>query len=231
MTVDHWVFLHGTPLTPEVWRPIADRFRDESTAVACPSLDLRGDSAAHAARIVAGLPRNARLHIVGHSFGGQVATDIALLLGADVRLASLGVVCSRATPFPPFAATAQALRGGQTPDAAAALDRWFTEEERREGSPVIEYGRRRLRDVDPAVWADALDSIAHFDREDELASITVPVVLIAAEGDSVSTPETMRAMALRLPRGRFHLLQGTSHLGPFLRPDAIVSLLRAGVPD
>lgn len=228
MTREHWVFLHGTPLTPAVWRPIAERFRTSSTTVSCPSLERRGDSAEHAARVARDLPQDARLHIVGHSFGGQVALDLALLLADDERLASLGVVCSRATPFPAFAATARGLRTGQAPDATTAIDRWFTASERATGSPVIDYARQCLHDADAEVWADALDSIARYDRETELAAITAPAVIIAAEYDAVSPPSAMRTMAARMPRAEFHVLHEESHMGPFLRPDITAAFLRAG---
>jgi pimeloyl-ACP methyl ester carboxylesterase len=225
----HWVFLHGTPLTPEVWWPIADRFRDGSTTVSCPSLDARGSSAEHAARIAADLPPDGRVYLVGHSFGGQVAIDLAVALGRQHRLAGLGVICSRATPFPPFEATAEALRSGRAPDIEASLERWFTPAERNAGSPVVDYARQRLRDADPAVWADALQSIARFDRVRELAAVSAPTVLIAAEDDAVSPPEVMEAMAVRLPRAEFHVLRGTAHMGPFLHPDVVIGLLRDGM--
>lgn len=222
----HWVFLHGTPLTPEVWTPIADRLRGEGDRVMCPSLDLRGDSATHAAEIAGQLPDKAVFTLVGHSFGGQVAIDLALMLAREHRLGGLALLCTRATPFPSFRAAAELVRAGRASDPDAAIARWFTDEERRSGSPVIDYARGRLRNVDPEVWADALDSIARYDRERDLATISVPSVVIAAEDDVVSPPGVMEAMAARLPRPRFHLLREMSHMGPFLRPDATSTLLQ-----
>jgi pimeloyl-ACP methyl ester carboxylesterase len=101
-TKQHWVFLHGTPLTPDVWAPIANRIRAAGASVSCPSLDSRGDAAAHAARIAGQLPEDAMITVVGHSFGGQVAIDLALALGRENRLRGLALLCTRATPFPAF---------------------------------------------------------------------------------------------------------------------------------
>jgi pimeloyl-ACP methyl ester carboxylesterase len=224
---DHWLFLHGTPLTPEVWRPIADRFDNSTTTVACPSLNSRGTSREHAERILAGMQPNARLHVVGHSFGGQVAIDLALAMAGDSRLASLGLICTRPSPYPAFATAAQALREGKAPTPRSVTERWFTPQELETGSPVVDYARRCLGDADRLVWADALDSIARYDRRSELPSITAPTLVIAAQLDSVSPPEEMAKMAASLPRSRFEVMLGTNHLGPFLRPDALIRALRS----
>ena len=228
-TRELWVFLHGTPLTPEVWRPIAERVRARGALVSSPSLDARGDAATHAARIGGQLPKNAMVTVVGHSFGGQVAIDLALILGGENRLAGLGVVCSRATPYLPFEATAGLLREGKRPDPEAAIARWFTPDERHVGSPIIDYAKRRLCEADPEVWADALASIARYDRETELANISAPTLLVAAEQDLVSPPEVMESMAASMPTSRFHVLGATSHMGAFLRTDITSALLLDGL--
>ena len=72
--------------------------------------------------------------VVGHSFGGQVAIDLALL--APQRIKTLTLVCSRDTPFSAFAAAVARLRHGDPVDTAAALGRWFTEPELDTGGPV-----------------------------------------------------------------------------------------------
>jgi 3-oxoadipate enol-lactonase len=225
----HWVFLHGTPLTPEVWTSIAHAVSSAVTSISRPSLNSRGDAAAHAARIADQLPKHDMITVVGHSFGGQVAIDLALVLAREKRLGGLALLCTRATPFPPFREAAEVIRSAHASDPEAAIDRWFTPEERRYGAPVIEYAKERLRDADPEVWADALESISRYDRESDLATISAPSMVIAAEYDIVSPPGVMEAMAARLPGSRFHVLRDTSHMGPFLRPDVISDLLRQGL--
>jgi pimeloyl-ACP methyl ester carboxylesterase len=228
VTPTHWVFLHGTPFTSDVWRPIASRFADAENTISVPSLDSRGDSALHAARIITEIPQDANVHVVGHSFGGQVAIDLALLLDHDERLASLGLLCTRATPYPPFTTPAQQLRDGKRPDIDATMERWFTARELQFAPQLVDYARQRLRDVAPDVWADALDSIGHYNRQSELTRVTAPTTLIAAELDTVSSPETMATMAALVPHAQLTLLHGTSHMGPFLRPDATAEVLRNG---
>ena len=98
---DGWVLLHGTPLNPEVWDGVAARLGNLGP-VCCPAVTPSGDSddattelAGRLASAAGRLP--ARMNLVGHSFGGQVALDLALLVPARVR--SLTLICSRDTPF------------------------------------------------------------------------------------------------------------------------------------
>ena len=88
------------------------------------------------------------MHVVGHSFGGQVALDLALLAPARVR--ALTLICSRDTPFPAFAATAAALRRGDPVDPDAALGRCSRRRTPRH-SPVVRYARRCAAGRPPVV--------------------------------------------------------------------------------
>jgi pimeloyl-ACP methyl ester carboxylesterase len=218
---ERWLLLHGTPLSPEVWMKIENGIAAHGGAVSTPDLRGRGDSATCAAQLDAELDDGA-VHVVGHSFGGQVAIDLAL--HHPEKVASLTLICSRATPFPAFADAATSLRRDERPSEETAIARWFTPEERRAGGELLDYVHRRLQSAPLRDWANALDSIASFDRLHDLAMINVPLVAVAAEFDQVSTPHSMRELATRTS-GRFILLRGTSHMGPFLRPDRMIDLL------
>jgi pimeloyl-ACP methyl ester carboxylesterase len=226
---DRWLLLHGTPLTPEVWDGVAAGLT-RSGPVSCPDItpagearDVPGTLAARVAAEVAEGP--GRLHVVGHSFGGQVALDLALL--APHRVATLTLLCSRDTPFPAFASAAARLRDGGQVDAGAALGRWFTPAELDRGGPVVSYARRCLEQADRRSWAAALDAIARYDRAGRAGSVQAPVTLIAAELDPVSTPEVMSAMAGRLPRATLRVLPGAAHMTPFSDPAALARLISA----
>jgi pimeloyl-ACP methyl ester carboxylesterase len=220
---DWWVLLHGTPLTPAVWDEVAAYLRP-SGPVVCPEItppggvrDAQHDLAARLMFELEGRPE--RVHVVGHSFGGQVALDLALL--APQRVRTLTIICSRDTPFPPFAAAAESLRRGDPVDVGAALGGWFTEPELDSGGSVVTYARRCLNEADPGAWAAALDAIAGYDRAGRAASVEVPVTLIAAELDQVSSPDAMAAFAGHLPRGRLQVLAQAAHMTPFTDPAAL----------
>jgi pimeloyl-ACP methyl ester carboxylesterase len=221
------LLLHGTPLTPEVWDGVTP-YLNPSAPAWCPDItppgearDVQGTLAVRLAAEAAEQPGS--LHVVGHSFGGQVALDFALL--APQRVATLTLVCSRDTPFPAFAAVAARLRDGEPVDAGAALGRWFTPAELDRDGPVVSYARRCLEQADRRSWAAALDAIARYDRSDRTGSLQVPVTLIAAELDRVSTPEVMSALAGRLPRARLRILPGAAHMTPFTDPAALAGLI------
>ncbi len=131
-----WLLLHGTPLTPQVWDEVGALLATTRPVVA-PALPpgIQTDSAR---RLLASLEdTHSPLHVVGHSFGGQVAIEVAL--AASQRLASLTILCSRATPFPAFSAGAESLRRGDPPDVQGALARWFMPDELATDGHVVRF--------------------------------------------------------------------------------------------
>ena len=135
-----WLLLHGTPLTSEVWQGVRPAL-ETVYPVAAPQLPrpsaATGAQAEIAGRILGGLGHLARrFHVVGHSFGGQVALE--LVLAAPERVASLTVLCSRASPFPSFSATAAAVRKAPV-DPDGSIKRWFLPGEIAADGPVVRY--------------------------------------------------------------------------------------------
>lgn len=222
-----WVLLHGTPLTPHIWREVAGLLASYRPVICPPVVPIAGetDPQAHiAARLLSGnteLPE--RMHVVGHSFGGQVALDLTLL--APERVATLTLICTRDTPFVAFAAAAATLRRSGAADIEAALTRWFTSEEREAASPTVDLARRCLRQADPQLWATALDGISTYDRSTRVATIRIPTHLVAAELDPVSSPAAMSGLAGRLPHARLTILPGAGHMSAFVRPAALARLI------
>jgi pimeloyl-ACP methyl ester carboxylesterase len=223
---ERWLLLHGTPLTPAVWDGVAAHLRAVGP-VWCPDVTPtaadRGAQDALARRLLGELgPDPGPLHVVGHSFGGQIALEVAL---AAPHVRSLAVLCSRDTPFPAFAAAAASVRRGEAIEIEAAVSRWFTPAELGADGPVVSYARSCLRDADRAAWADALDAIARYDRTRQVGRIAAPATLVAAELDQVATPAAMAALAGRLPRGSLHVLAGAAHMSPFADPATLARLL------
>jgi pimeloyl-ACP methyl ester carboxylesterase len=224
---EQWLLLHGTPLTSQVWDGVAEYLQGHGPVWRPDVTPVAGGpdtQAALAVRLASALEHSSQwLHVVGHSFGGQVAIDFALL--APQRVRTLTVICSRDTPFPAFAAAAARLRGGDPVDAGAVLGRWFTAPELAADGPVVSYARHCLRRADRTSWAAALDAIASYDRAGRVGSIAVPCTLIAAELDPVSTPAAMSALASRLPQATVHVLAGAAHMTPFSDPARLGILL------
>lgn len=223
-----WVLLHGTPLTPGIWAEVAARLAGR---VIVPDLtDIPSTDAAYAlaARAAADLPPGG-WHVVGHSFGGQVALEIAL--AHPDRVVSLTIVCSRDTPVPAFADLARAVRAGEGPPADATLARWFTEEELAADGVAVMQARADLALAlrAPDAWANALQAISLYDRSAEVGRLRIPVALHAAAGDAVSTPEAMKEFAGRIPGASLTVHDAWDHMSPFTDPEAFAAMLRASV--
>jgi pimeloyl-ACP methyl ester carboxylesterase len=222
-----WLLLHGTPLTPVVWDQVAAQLRPHAPTqipTVIPAGEVADVQRALAQQVLGQLvERPHDMHVVGHSFGGQVALDIALV--APERVRSLTMICSRDTPYPPFAAAAAALRRGDAVDINAAMSRWFRPEELQAEGPVVSYARHCLRHADRSSWADALDGIANYDRSLLVSRLDVPVTLIAAEFDQVSKPADMAALADRVAGSRLQVLRGAAHMTPFTDSTSLAELI------
>ena len=214
-----WLLLHGTPMDPTVWDGVRPTLAAIHPVVA-PHLatprSAEGAQAELATEALTHVDGGGALHVVGHSFGGQVALEVALLVPDRVR--SLTIVCSRAAPFPAFAAAAVNVRSGGPIDVDGALARWLRADEVAAGGTVVQYIRACLDGVDRAMWADELDAIATYDRTGDLAQIAAPATIIAAELDQVGTVAEMTAMAERIPDADLQVVAGASHMSPFLDP-------------
>ena len=226
-----WLLLHGTPLTPQVWDGIAGYLRgygpvwrpDVTPPAGSP--DAQAALATHLASALEPSPE--RLHMVGHSFGGQIAIDFALL--APQRVQALTLICTRDTPFPAFAAAAARLRHGDPVEITTALRRWFTAPELSVGGPVVAYAAVPAASRPGRVGGRA-DAIASYDRANRVGAIGVPPTLIAAQLDHVSTPAAMSALAGRLPPARLHVLPGAAHMTPFSDPGQLALLISRAAP-
>ncbi len=223
-----WVLLHGTPLDPLVWRDVGSRLARHGKVLVPDANPRHGDPtpqhniAARVAETLGNGPQH--LHVVGHSFGGQVALELAVIL--QLRVSSLTLICSRITAFPPFAASAESLKRGDPVDVEAGIARWFTPAEIDEDDGgVVQYARRRLTNPNRALWSQALAAISTYDGSAKAPMVTAPTTSIAAEGDAVSTPQAVAATAQMFPAGRFQLLPGAMHMSPFVHPENLAARL------
>lgn len=221
---DAWVLLHSTPLTPHVWDEVRPYLA--GAPVFCPNITPSGPGTAslidrvreHTAAITG------RFRLVGHSFGGQVAIDVATAM--PDRVSQLTLLCSRDTPFPAFGAMAAQLRSGIRASPDRTLARWFRPGELAAGGPTVDYARGQLEHTDLDSWASSLESIARYENPTALSNLGIPVSLIACEFDAVSSPATMSEMADRIPGATYRLLTGAALMSPFLHPRALAGLLR-----
>ncbi|WP_433456438.1 alpha/beta fold hydrolase (plasmid) [Streptomyces sp. CA-142005] len=234
-----YVLVHGSPLDQRAWdgimpllatgaRVITYDLRGHGTAASAPPARTRDDFVDDLATLLDQL-QITTVHLLGHSFGGQIAQLFAARLTGRTR--RLALLCTRATPFPLFADAASVLEHSGLPDPGPILARWFPPEAITADAAPVRYARSCLLRADPGVWASEFRMIAEFDGRDALQAITAPTAVIAAEHDHVASPEAMKDMAGLLREARFHLLEGSYHLAPLLDAARVVALVRGEGPS
>lgn len=209
------MLLHGTPLDPSVWDAVRASLPGESIA---PDLNreitTKGPlQQALAAALLDEQPEGS-LVLVGHSLGGQVALEMALL--APQRILGLILVCTRDVPVPGFEDAARALRAGGAIDVEAGIQRWFTPNEIVNGGPVVQYARRRLSTVSPLAYASTLQALATYSRGTQIAGVQAPAVLLCGGLDRGCTPQVMSTLAADLPKARLDVVDEWAHMSPFV---------------
>ena len=225
-----WVLLHGVPLSPALWDEVRVHLDGEvltpdlteATRTAPGSGVLQRELAQ---AVLSSLTRD-DVVVVGHSFGGQVALELALL--APQRIRRLMIVCSRHTPFPAFAVGARAISAGEPVDIDAGMRRWFRPAELAAQPPVVRYVRHRVASAARGPWAAQLAAIAAYDRSLQVGCIDIPTLLFAAGHDEVATTEAMTELAAALPDAALHVVGEWAHMSPFVDPAAFAARLMSG---
>lgn len=165
-----------------------------------------------------------RTVVMGVSMGVYVA--LALYAAAPERLSALVLADSRPqADSPDAAARRRATVDGLRTEGAAVLrqrvDDLFAETTRRERPALVEAMQQQVRETNPEGLAQLTLGIAlRPDRQQMLAAIRVPTLVLCGEEDQVSPPAVMREMAADIPGARFHLIPRAGHLAPLEQPDA-----------
>ena len=145
---------------------------------------------------------------VGLSLGGAIGMRLAL--DAPDRVERLVLACTAARFGEPDAwheRAATVREQGLEAIVDAVLDRWFTPE----FADVARY-RDMFLSVDPEGYARCCEALARWDVRDELAAITAPTLVVAADGDPSTPPSVVEAVAAAVPGARFAVLANGAHL-------------------
>lgn len=235
------VLLHGFPLSGAMWRAQGEALADGWQVVAP---DFRGFGASDppgapisletyaddVLRVVDALGL-ARFVLGGLSMGGYVV--FRLLARAAERVVAVILADTRADPDTEegrrrrFDAIARIEREG--PDGflaefTATLVGATTRAHRRE---VLDAVRAMARRAHPRGLTAALAAMAaRPDSRPLLPRLTVPVLVVVGEEDTLSPPEVARAMAAALPHGRLAVIPAAGHLNNLERPDVFTASVR-----
>jgi pimeloyl-ACP methyl ester carboxylesterase len=170
--------------------------------------------------------------LAGFSMGGLVAQAVAIRRNVALR----GVVFMNAV-YARSAAERQAVlsrldlmhTGGAEGVIAAARERWFGADDRRDRAAKIEEMLGWIRDGDFAPKIKAYEVFATGDAETagKLARVDIPALALTGELDAGSPPHMTERMAAELSRGRALVLDGQRHMMPVLDAGRVNAALRA----
>jgi pimeloyl-ACP methyl ester carboxylesterase len=201
-----------------------DTWRDEVAALGGEPLVARGNSIAEMARdILARAP--ARFALAGHSMGGYVAIEIALV--APERISRLALVNTSAA--------------ADTPNQREARLRTIAVLESKGIGPLVRT-IPPLMGGDPAVQArvaamleragtervlrEQRACLARADRTAELGAIAAPTLVVGAADDLIVPPRGSRGLAQGIPGARLTMLRKAGHVTPMTRAATTVKLLQ-----
>jgi len=171
-----------------------------------------------------------RVHLVGHSMGGMIAQEFALL--APQRLASL-VLSATTAAFGPsggdwqrrfLAERLKPLDDGLTPaDIAPAVVAGLVGE--GPDAAAVDAAVAAMSRVPAKSYRAALHCLVEFDRRAALGKIAVPTLLIAGEVDRVAPAKAMARMAADIASSRLVILPAAGHLANLEQPAAFNAAL------
>lgn len=151
--------------------------------------------------------------IVGLSFGGMIAQNIALerpdlvgklvLAGCPPRIPETGRggILARGKV---------AEEGGMEAVVDTTLERWFSPPFRE--TAAAEDVAARLRSNKPSNWAAAWEAVSEHDALDRLPEIEIRTLVIAGESDEATPLDAKKTMANALPDARLKVLPGAPHM-------------------
>lgn len=231
------VLVHALGLDRRMWQdvigPIAARHR-------VIAYDLRGHGRAAAAPATTGLGMFAedlrllldrlgvaKVHLVGLSLGGSIATRFAATWAE--RLHSLTIIAATAWGNPAFEARAVAAETkGMAAQIVPTLTRWFTPAALAADCAAVRWAREKVRRAVVSDWAASWRSLASISIEQLLPSIRVPAHIIAGENDTSTPPSLMRGFSA-IPGATFEVIDGAPHMISLEKPAELAAAILAGL--
>lgn len=225
------VLLHGIggPAWGEIPAAVPDARSWPLPGYAGTPLGPRG-FAGWAAALAASLG-DAPVDLLGHSIGGMLAQEFFLTFPDRVR----SLVLYATTPAfggrdPAFAE--EFLRDRLAPlDAGRNMTTLAADmmpAMLRPGAPAgaAEHAAAVMAAVPEAAYRETVTTLTTFNRRDDLARITAPTLLLAAEHDALAPPRTMQRMRDAMPNARLVTLAGAGHLAHLEQPAAFIAAVR-----
>jgi len=188
-----------------------------------------GTMAALAADVLARAP-SGRFALAGLSMGGYCALEI--VRQAPERVAALALLDTSARPDTP---EGTANRRRLVKLAEHDFDRVVDELLPKLVAPahladpaIAGVVRAMARAFDPTSFARQQEAIiSRADSRPLLPTISCPTLVLCGREDALTPPAVHEEMAAAIPRARLVLVDGSGHLSPLERPEAVTAALAA----
>lgn len=233
------VFLtHGVGARRQVWEGIVEKLAPHFR---CISYDLRGHGGSEGATAPFGLDEFVadlealraelgieRAHFIGHSLGGMIVPAYARAYPERVK--SLSVICTAAFRSPEakagLAAFVQKIDSeGMSGVLDTLLDRWFTDQFRRDRPDIVDGRKEQMLDADPRVYRETYRVFATTEMSPWLNEIGAPALVMTGELDPGCGPVLNEKIAAALPHSELVILPALKHSVLVEAPDLVASVL------
>ena len=215
------VLLHGYPLDHHLWDEVVPLLQDTFDLIV-PDLRGFGESSTvdsfyameDIASDIAALLDHLEIEktaIVGHSMGGYVALAFARLY--PERITGLGLVSTQVLADAPDRRDGRYKSAAEVADkgiasVVAAMTPKFTSDAR-----LQEFARESMERQQPAAYIGALKAMAErVDSTPLLSSLTVPVVIVHGDADSLIPIDRAREVKAALPNAHLVDIGGAGHM-------------------
>ena len=234
------LLIHSGGLTSRQWRKLAQQLAPTHDVLA-PDLIGYGDPpwppgkpfhfALDVERLAGMLDRPAA--VVGHSYGGLLALQLALAHPGLVRALALYEPVAFGVLGPEDADARDALAlPAYHADAAGVDEAWLTAFVDWWNGPgawsaLAEPNRAGFRAVAWKVYQEVASLIADTTDRARYGAITVPTLVLGGAATPLTERRTLERLAEALPRARLELFPGMGHMGPITHADVVNTAIAA----
>lgn len=166
---------------------------------------------------------------IGISMGGMVGQELAL---RHPSLLKAMVIANSTSHYPEAAQTAWQQRivtleqQGIPGVVEATLQRFFSPAFHESDPATVDAFRRRLLSTDLQGYLGCCHAVRAVNTTDRLAQITVPVQIIASEGDQGTPLDMAKILAEHVPSSKLTVLPDAAHLSVIEQPQAFARVVK-----